>query len=173
MNERISTFSGLKALSPLAVFLLLYVGFSLSAGDFYAVPISVAFLISCLYAVLILRHRPWEERFALLTEGARRPGLLMMVWIFVLAGAFTGAAQAIGAIAREEDVPILEIELRERQAFQTARDVERRAVGDDQRRPFASKLSRVLDARHAPLQEQRSKEARRVARKRPRAGTAD
>ena len=98
MNERISTFSGLKALSPLAVFLLLYVGFSLSAGDFYAVPISVAFLISCLYAVLILRHRPWEERFALLTEGARRPGLLMMVWIFVLAGAFTGAAKAIGAI---------------------------------------------------------------------------
>ncbi len=98
MNERISTFSGLKALSPLAVFLLLYVGFSLSTGDFYAVPISVAFLISCLYAVLILRHRPWEERFALLTEGARRPGLLMMVWIFVLAGAFTGAAKAIGAI---------------------------------------------------------------------------
>lgn len=98
MNERISTFSGLKALSPLAVFLLLYIGFSVAAGDFYAVPISVAFLMACVYAVIIMRHRPWEARFGLLTEGARRPGLLMMVWIFVLAGSFTGAAKAIGAI---------------------------------------------------------------------------
>lgn len=98
MNERISTFAGLKALSPLVVFLLLYIGFSLAAGDFYAVPISVAFLMACVYAVLIMRHRPWEDRFGLLTEGARRPGLLMMVWIFVLAGAFTGSAKAIGAI---------------------------------------------------------------------------
>lgn len=46
---------GLLALSPLAVFLCLYLGTSLAAGDFYKVPIAVAFLAASVYSVLISR----------------------------------------------------------------------------------------------------------------------
>ena len=48
MKDNISTGKGLLALSPLIVFLLLYLLLSIVAADFYAVPIPVAFLAACL-----------------------------------------------------------------------------------------------------------------------------
>jgi len=98
MEERISPMEGLTSLSPLLVFLLLYLALSLWAGDFYAMPITVAFLASCLYSLLILRGRSVEERFAVLTKGASEPSLMMMIWIFILAGAFAATAKGMGAI---------------------------------------------------------------------------
>ena len=44
---------GLIALSPLGVFIILYLVTSIIAGDFYKVPITVAFMVSSIYAVLI------------------------------------------------------------------------------------------------------------------------
>ena len=61
---------GLLALSPLAVFLCLYLGTSLAAGDFYKVPIAVAFLAASVYSVLISRGEPLAERIRHFTQGA-------------------------------------------------------------------------------------------------------
>lgn len=44
---------GVLAISPLLVFITLYLVTSIIAGDFYKVPISVAFMISGIYAVAI------------------------------------------------------------------------------------------------------------------------
>ena len=44
---------GIIALSPLAVFIVLYLVTSIIAGDFYKVPITVAFLLSSIYAVVV------------------------------------------------------------------------------------------------------------------------
>lgn len=98
MNNIVSPWKGLLSLSPLVVFLLFYVCMSIFCGDFYAIPIIVAFLISCLYSLLILRGRNLEERFGVLARGASMPGLMTMIWIFVLAGAFASTAKATGAI---------------------------------------------------------------------------
>lgn len=98
MNDKVSGREGLLSLSPFVVFLLFYVGMSVFCGDFYAIPIIVAFLISCLYSLLILRGRNLEERFEVLAKGASMPGLMTMIWIFVLAGAFASTAKATGAI---------------------------------------------------------------------------
>ncbi|MBQ7180552.1 MAG: Na+/H+ antiporter NhaC family protein [Bacteroidaceae bacterium] len=98
MEERISPLKGLFALSPLIVFLLLYLALSVLVGDFYAMPITVAFLLSCLYALVVLRGRPITERFDVLTEGASSSSLMMMIWIFILAGAFASTAKGMGAI---------------------------------------------------------------------------
>ncbi len=88
---------GLLALSPLFVFLLLYLGTGLVAGDFYKMPITVAFLGTCVYGVLITRGN-LEERLTLFSRGAGQPGLLLMLWIFMLAGAFAASARQMGAV---------------------------------------------------------------------------
>ncbi|MFR0836910.1 MAG: Na+/H+ antiporter NhaC family protein, partial [Barnesiella sp.] len=86
------------ALSPLLVFLVLYLVTSLLINDFYKVPISVAFIISSVYAVCITRRKKFSERIALFSEGASNPNVMLMIWIFILAGAFAKSAEAMGAI---------------------------------------------------------------------------
>ena len=88
---------GLFALSPLAVFLLVYLLSSLIAGDFYKVPICSAFIISCVYAVLITPGK-LSERLEIFSRGAGHPNIMLMIWIFILAGAFASTAKDIGAV---------------------------------------------------------------------------
>ena len=90
--------SGWLALSPLAVFLGLYLVSSIIAQDFYKIPISSAFLIASIYAVIICRGKSLEERVSIFSEGAGNKNVLLMIWIFVLAGAFAATAKQIGAI---------------------------------------------------------------------------
>ncbi len=89
---------GLLAISPLVVFVVLYLGGSLLLGDFYKIPVTVAFLISSAYALFTLRGMPLTERIERFSAGAGDKNLLLMVWIFVLAGAFAQGAREIGAI---------------------------------------------------------------------------
>ncbi len=90
--------SGWLALSPLLVFLCVYLISSILAQDFYKVPISAAFLVASIYAVIICRGKPLEQRIAVFSEGAGNKNVLLMIWIFVLAGAFASTAKEIGAI---------------------------------------------------------------------------
>jgi len=87
----------MKALSPLLVFICLYLVTSIVAGDFYKVPITVAFLASTAYAVAISRGE-LKERIDVFSQGAGTSQMLLMVWIFVLAGAFAHSAKTMGAI---------------------------------------------------------------------------
>ena len=89
---------GLLALSPIAVFLVAYVVTSLIAGDFYKVPISVAFLITSIYAICTCRGLPLRERVTLFSRGAGDSNIMLMLWIFILAGAFAASAKEMGAI---------------------------------------------------------------------------
>lgn len=89
---------GLAALSPLLVFLCIYLVSSIIAQDFYRIPISAAFLIASVYAVAITRGKPLEERINTFSKGAGDKNVLLMIWIFVLAGAFAATAKEIGAI---------------------------------------------------------------------------
>ncbi len=88
---------GLVAISPLAVFLLVYLVSSLVAGDFYKVPVSAAFLMAGVYGVAVARG-PLPERLAAFSRGAGHPNVLLMIWIFLLAGAFAQTARSIGAV---------------------------------------------------------------------------
>ena len=90
--------SGWLALSPLAVFLALYLISSIIADDFYRIPISAAFLIASVYGIIICRGKSLEERVSIFSEGAGNKNVLLMIWIFVLAGAFAATAKQIGAI---------------------------------------------------------------------------
>lgn len=89
---------GWLALSPLFVFLCIYLISSIAAKDFYAIPISAAFLVASVYAIVICRGKTLEQRIAVFSEGAGNKNVLLMIWIFVLAGAFASTAKEIGAI---------------------------------------------------------------------------
>lgn len=85
-------------MSPLVVFILLYVVLSVVAGDFYKVPITVVFMIASIYAVMISGGRPLQKRVDIFSRGASSSNLLLMLWIYVLAGAFAASAKQMGSI---------------------------------------------------------------------------
>lgn len=87
----------MKALSPLIVFLILYLATSIIAQDFYKVPIAVAFLVSAVYALLTVKGS-MNERIKIFSKGAGNPTMVLMLAIFILAGAFAASAKAMGAV---------------------------------------------------------------------------
>ena len=91
--------NGWLALSPLFVFLAVYLAGSIIAHDFYKVPVAAAFIIASAYALIITRDVPkTDDKVAIFSEGAGNRNVLLMIWIFVLAGAFAATAKDIGAI---------------------------------------------------------------------------
>ena len=89
---------GLVALSPLMVFIAFYLVTSIVAGDFYKIPITVAFMVASMYAVVIFNGRPLKSRIDSYSRGAATEQMMLMIWIFVLAGAFAHSAKAMGSI---------------------------------------------------------------------------
>ncbi|MBR6605625.1 MAG: Na+/H+ antiporter NhaC family protein, partial [Prevotella sp.] len=89
---------GLLALSPLLVFILIYLVTSIIAGDFYKIPITVAFMASSIYAVVVSGGMPLQRRIDIFSKGASSSKMMLMIWIFVLAGAFANSAKMMGSI---------------------------------------------------------------------------
>ena len=96
-EQYVPTGKGLIALSPLMVFLMMYVGLSIFVGDFYTVPLSVAFVLSSVWGVATTARLPLSERLKVFPRGAANSDVIYMVWIFILAGAFAMLAQKVGA----------------------------------------------------------------------------
>ena len=89
---------GLIALSPLLVFVAFYLVTSIIAGDFYKIPITVAFMVSSIYAVIVCGGKPLMQRVNTYSRGAATEQMMLMIWIFVLAGAFAHSAKTMGSI---------------------------------------------------------------------------
>ena len=86
------------ALLPLGVFLVLFVGSGLITGDFYKMPSLVAFLIAGGVALLFNRKVSLEEKMNIFCKGAGDSNIILMVIIFLLAGAFSSVAKAMGGV---------------------------------------------------------------------------
>lgn len=86
------------ALLPLVVFLGIYLLGSLLAGDFYKMPIVVAGMIASIVAVAMCRKRTLTESVDSYSRGATEPNIMLMIWIFVLAGAFAASTKTMGAV---------------------------------------------------------------------------
>lgn len=86
------------ALIPLAVFLLTYLIVSVIAGDFYKMPITVAFVISSVVAIAISKGGKLSNRIEQFCRGAANSNIMLMVLIFILAGAFAETAKSMGAV---------------------------------------------------------------------------
>lgn len=94
------------ALSPLFIFLGVYLVTSLIVNDFYKVPIPVAFVISSVAALGMTRGEKLSDRIVRFSAGASDKNIMLMIWIFILAGAFAQSAKAMGAIDAAVDLAL-------------------------------------------------------------------
>lgn len=88
---------GILALLPLVVFLGVYLVGSILANDFYKIPITVAALAASVVAVVMTR-KPLQEAIGDYSRGATDLNIMLMIWIFVLAGAFAASTKQMGAV---------------------------------------------------------------------------
>lgn len=86
------------ALIPLAVFLVVYLGSSILAKDFYAISTIVPFLAAALTALLMNRKEKFQNKVEIFCKGAGNSNIILMVMIFILAGAFAQVAKDMGAV---------------------------------------------------------------------------
>ena len=86
------------ALLPLGVFLLSYLAVSCIAGDFYKMPITVSFVLSSVVAIAISKGGKLNSRIEQFCKGAANSNIMLMVLIFILAGAFAQTAKEMGAV---------------------------------------------------------------------------
>lgn len=87
-----------KALAPLAVFLLSYLAVSIIAGDFYKMPITVAFLLASAVGTAMIKGGNIQHKTEVFCQGAANANVLFMVLIFIMAGAFAQTTKDMGAV---------------------------------------------------------------------------
>ncbi len=97
MMPEINLSRGLMGISPVIIFLLLYVVVSVVIGDFYRMPFSVALLCASVWAIATYKGR-LTERIEVFSRAAGHANIIYMIWIFILAGAFAAIAKEIGAV---------------------------------------------------------------------------
>lgn len=98
--------NGWLALMPLLFLVLLMVVLGIVLNDFSSVPMTVVFIITSIVAMLTLRGYSVEERVRAFSRGAGSSELLLMVWIFILAGAFAASAREMGAVTATVDLTL-------------------------------------------------------------------
>ncbi|MEL3972920.1 Na+/H+ antiporter NhaC family protein [Rossellomorea oryzaecorticis] len=94
INEK----GNLLALLPLLIFVSLFLGAGIISGDFYAFPVLVSIIIAAVVALLMNRKDSLNAKVERFAKGAGHPDIMIMVFIFLLAGAFSGVAENMGAV---------------------------------------------------------------------------
>lgn len=97
---------GLLAISPIAAMIVLLIVLSAYYGGVSNAPLLFIFVITAMIAVGLTRGIPLGERISIFSQGAGSPKLLLMVWIFMLAGAFAATAKEMGAAGAMVDLTL-------------------------------------------------------------------
>lgn len=101
MEEKIK--GSFLGLIPLIVFLVIYMFSGLYTGSFENMPLMVGILIASGVALLLnnkkAEKKNFETRVDMYCEGGGEKTLILMVLIFILAGAFSGVASKMGAVS--------------------------------------------------------------------------
>jgi Na+/H+ antiporter NhaC len=88
----------LFALFPFVVFLVLFIGAGVVTGDFYKFPVIVAILIAASISLVMNRKESLTKKVEVFTKGAGNADVMLMVLIFLLAGAFSEVTKKMGAV---------------------------------------------------------------------------
>lgn len=84
------------ALLPIILFLVLFIGVGVVTDDFYKMPAVVGFLIALIFAFLQNPQLKFEEKLNIMARGAGDENIMIMVIIFLMAGAFSASVKAAG-----------------------------------------------------------------------------
>lgn len=85
-------------LLPLGLFLVMFLGAAAVTGDFYKMPVLVAFFIVSGVALAMNKNRSFNDNVELFAKGAGHVDIMIMVIIFLLAGAFANVAREMGGV---------------------------------------------------------------------------
>ena len=86
------------ALLPLLLFVLLFLGVGIVSGDFTTMPLNVAITITVIVALLMNRKESFAKKVEVFTKGAGHSNIILMMLIFILAGAFSTTAEKMGGV---------------------------------------------------------------------------
>lgn len=86
------------ALIPLILFVGLFLGVGIITGDFTKMPLNIAITIAVIVALIMNRKEKFTEKVEVFTKGAGHPNIILMVLIFVLAGAFSKVTEEMGGV---------------------------------------------------------------------------
>lgn len=97
---------GLIALSPIIAMVVLLIVLSVYSGGVSNAPLLLIFVLTAMVAVVSVRGMKFSERVAIFSQGAGSKDLLLMVWIFMFAGAFAASAKDMGAAGAMVDLTL-------------------------------------------------------------------
>ncbi|AMG95409.1 MULTISPECIES: Na+/H+ antiporter NhaC family protein [Staphylococcus] len=86
------------ALIPLILFVGLFLGVGIITGDFTKMPLNIAITIAVIVALIMNRKEKFTEKVEVFTKGAGHSNIILMVLIFVLAGAFSKVTEDMGGV---------------------------------------------------------------------------
>lgn len=94
--------SSFKGLLPLVFFLLLFMGTGIVTGNFTNMPLLLAFILASGFALLLDKegaNTSLSYKIDIFSKAGGEPTIILMVVIFILAGAFYSIADAMGAVS--------------------------------------------------------------------------
>ncbi|PAB60180.1 Na+/H+ antiporter NhaC family protein [Anaeromicrobium sediminis] len=97
--DKKSSFAGL---SPLVFFLALFMGTGIITGNFTNMPLLLAFIFASGFALLLDKKgekTSLSDKIDIFSKAGGEPTIILMVVIFLLAGAFYSIADAMGAVS--------------------------------------------------------------------------
>lgn len=86
---------------PLITFIILYMATGLISGDFESMPLMIGIVIAIIVALFMNNSadkKTLDEKLAIFVKGAGNENLMLLIVIFMLAGAFYATANAMGAV---------------------------------------------------------------------------
>lgn len=86
------------ALLPLVLFISLFLGIGIATGDFSNMPLNVAITITVIVALMMNRKEKFSKKIEIFTQGAGHSNIVLMVFIFILAGAFSTTTEKMGGV---------------------------------------------------------------------------
>lgn len=90
-------FAPMLALTPIIFFVCIYLGVSIILGDFYKVPIVIAFMLTAIVSIIVSKGT-LKHRLKVFSRGGGSENIMLMIWIFIFAGAFANSAKQMGSI---------------------------------------------------------------------------
>ncbi|MBQ5783129.1 MAG: Na+/H+ antiporter NhaC family protein [Oscillospiraceae bacterium] len=97
MGNNLGKKSGGFAFIPLLLFIVIYIVAGVALGDFYAFPSPVALLIAIVVAFIIFKGTI-NEKMKDFTDGCGDENIQIMLVVYLLAGAFSAVAKAMGGV---------------------------------------------------------------------------
>ncbi|EGQ3548456.1 Na+/H+ antiporter NhaC family protein [Staphylococcus pseudintermedius] len=86
------------ALSPLVVFISIFLGAGIITKDFTFMPLNVAAIIGVVVALMMNRRETFMSKVEVFARQAGHANIVLMMFIFLLAGAFSKTTEAMGGV---------------------------------------------------------------------------